>query len=63
VNRFVLAGIGGLIAITSAILLTATSGSDPGTIELTRVFGFVGLAVATVLLLRVVAGIVRDGLN
>ena len=37
-------------------------GRDGGT-SLTRVFGFLGLALATTLLLRVVAAVVRDGYN
>jgi ubiquinone biosynthesis protein len=61
VNRVVLATIGGLLAVASAILLAATTGGAAG--DVTRVFGYIGLALGAVLLLRVVASIIRDGYN
>ncbi|MGH9279735.1 MAG: ABC1 kinase family protein [Acidimicrobiales bacterium] len=64
VNRIVLGLVGGLILLASAILVGINSG--PTVTESTsfaQVFGFAGLAVAGVLLLRVVAAIVRDGYN
>jgi ubiquinone biosynthesis protein len=64
VNRVVLAAVGGLLTIGSAILLTTTAGprvSEDAAV--TQVFGFLGLAVAAVLLFRVVAAIVREGQN
>jgi ubiquinone biosynthesis protein len=63
VNRIVLALTGGLLFTGSALLLAVADGSALGDASLTRVLGFVGLAVAAVLLLRVVAAIVRDGYN
>ena len=62
-NRVVLALVGGLVFAGSAWLLSMSGGAALGGTELTRVFGFVGLALATVLLMRVVAAIIRDGYN
>jgi ubiquinone biosynthesis protein len=64
VNRVVLVATGGLLALSSAILLAASgAGGSSGSVPLTRVFGFIGLGVGAVLLLRVVASVVRDGYN
>ncbi len=62
VNRVGLAVAGGLAGVASALLLSvpATSSAAGGT-SLTRVFGFLGLGFAAVLLLRIVAAVVRDG--
>ena len=62
VNRVVLALTGGLTGVASALLLSIPVGASGahGT-PLTRVFGFLGLGFAAVLLLRVIAAVVRDG--
>jgi ubiquinone biosynthesis protein len=62
INRVVLAMAGGLAGVASALLLSISTGGPAahGT-SLTRVFGFLGLGFAAVLLLRVVAAVVRDG--
>jgi ubiquinone biosynthesis protein len=64
VNRVVLGAGGGLLFIGSSLLLMASDGvgSSVGT-TLTRTFGYIGLALAAVMLLRVVAAIVREGYN
>lgn len=62
VNRIALAIVGGLVVVASALLLTiAADPGGSGPASLTEVFGFVGLAIGMVLVLRVVAGVVRDG--
>ena len=61
VNRLSLALLGGLVIVGSTVLLTVARPGDDGTPALTEVFGYVGLAIGAVLVLRVVAGIVRDG--
>jgi ubiquinone biosynthesis protein len=64
VNRVVLGFVAGAAAVGSALLLLAgrNAGASAGA-SLTTVFGFLGLALATVLVLRVVAAIVREGYN
>jgi ubiquinone biosynthesis protein len=63
VNRLVL-GIGGaLLFIGSTLLLTVSAGSASLNTSLTRTFGYVGLALAATMMLRVVAAIVREGYN
>ena len=64
VNRLVL-GIGGaLLFIGSTLLLTVSDGGGGSlNTSLTRTFGYVGLALAATLILRVVAAIVREGYN
>jgi hypothetical protein len=64
VNRLVLGVGGALLFIGSTLLLVVSEG--PGSsinTSLTRTFGYVGLALASTLLLRVVAAIVREGYN
>ncbi len=64
VNRAVLALIGTVLGVISAILVVSTSG--PPFVEdatLLNLFGYIGLFGAVVLMLRVVAAVVRDGLN
>jgi len=64
VNRLVLGMVGGLVMVGSTVLLDTSGGAvAAGNTSYVHVFGFVGLGVATILLLRVVAGIVRDGYN
>ncbi|MGH9226965.1 MAG: ABC1 kinase family protein [Acidimicrobiales bacterium] len=64
VNRLVLGLVGGLILLGSAILVGTSSGPTVSdSTSFAQVFGFVGLGVAGILLLRVVAAIVRDGYN
>jgi ubiquinone biosynthesis protein len=64
VNRFTLAFLGAVLGLISAVLM----GTDRGPIladgtQLLHIFGAIGLACGSVLMLRVVAAIVRDGLN
>lgn len=64
VNRFTLALVGAVLGVISAMLLGTTQGPmlADGT-QLLHIFGAIGLASGVVLMLRVVAAIVRDGLN
>jgi ubiquinone biosynthesis protein len=62
-NRMLLAAIGAAFLLASAILLVA-SDDGPGVAEATglfEIFGYGGLLVGTVLLLRVAAAVARDG--
>lgn len=64
VNRTVLGAVSTGAAVASAILIA--SGEGPvfvGETQITELVGYVGLLAAAVLGLRVVAAIVRDGLN
>jgi ubiquinone biosynthesis protein len=63
-NRVVLAGLGGLVGVLSVMLL-GTRGGPPftGDTSLFQFFGYFGLFCATVLILRVIVAILRDGLN
>jgi len=64
VNRLVLGLGGALLFIGSTLLLMVSDGpSSSINTSLTRTFGYVGLALASTLLLRVVAAIVREGYN
>jgi hypothetical protein len=63
VNRALLATCGTALLIASAVLLVA---ADPGPVVagdtgLFEVFGYGGMLAGTVLLLRVVAAVTRDG--
>jgi ubiquinone biosynthesis protein len=64
VNRFILGFLGAVLGVISAILLASQQGPSlaDGT-QLLHLIGAVGLAGGTVLMLRVVAAVVRDGLN
>ena len=63
-NRGVLAFLGGIVGILSVILLTSHAGPLlTGTTSLYEFFGYFGLFCATVLILRVLVAVVRDGLN
>ena len=62
-NRALLSAVGAAFLFASAMLLVA---SDPGPkvaagAGLFEIFGYGGLFVGTVLLLRVVAAVTRDG--
>lgn len=64
VNRLVLGLAGALLFIGSTLLLMVSDGSSSSiNTSLTRTFGYVGLALAATMLLRVVAAIVREGYN
>jgi ubiquinone biosynthesis protein len=63
VNRALLAAIGTAFAVASAVLLTATEDGPmvSGGTGLFEIFGYGGLLIGSVLLLRVVAAVARDG--
>jgi ubiquinone biosynthesis protein len=63
-NRAVLAGLGGVVGVLSVMLL-GTQGGPPftGDTSLFQFFGYFGLFCATVLILRVIVAVLRDGLN
>jgi ubiquinone biosynthesis protein len=64
VNRFVLAFLAGAIGVVSVGLIAIDNGpafSDHT--SLFRVFGYFGLFCATVLAMRVIVAVLRDGLN
>lgn len=62
VNRFVLAFVGGAVGIVSVLLLDIPGGpSFSGDTSLFRFFGYFGLFCATVLLMRVIVAVLRDG--
>ena len=63
-NRFVLAFLAGAIGIVSVGLIAIDDGpAFSQTTSLFRVFGYFGLFCATVLSMRVIVAILRDGLN
>jgi ubiquinone biosynthesis protein len=64
VNRFVLAFLAGTIGLLSVGLI-AIEGGPPfsGDTSLFRVFGYFGLFCATVLAMRVIVAVLRDGQN
>jgi hypothetical protein len=56
--------LGGIVGILSVILLTSHEGPLlTGTTTLYQFFGYFGLFCATVLILRVLVAVVRDGIN
>ena len=62
VDRLVLAMIASAVGIGSVVLLAVDNGPVfRGEVTLNEVFGYVGLAAASILTLRVVAGVIRDG--
>jgi ubiquinone biosynthesis protein len=63
-NRVVLAGLGGVVGVLSVMLL-GTQGGPPftGDTSLFQFFGYFGLFCATVMILRVLVAVLRDGLN
>jgi ubiquinone biosynthesis protein len=64
VNRVVLSMLAGAIGLVSVGLIAIDSGPafSAGT-SLFRVFGYFGLFCATVLAMRVIVAVLRDGLN
>jgi ubiquinone biosynthesis protein len=63
-DRFVLALLAAALGIGSVLLLNVSTGprlSD--SVTLNEVLGYIGLACSTVLVLRVIAGVIRDGLT
>jgi ubiquinone biosynthesis protein len=64
VNRGVLAFIGTVLGVISAMLIVSTGGpSFVADVTMLNFFGYLGLFGAVVLMLRVVAAVVREGLN
>jgi ubiquinone biosynthesis protein len=64
VNRVVLAFLGALLGVISALLLSTSGGpAFAGEVTLLQFLGYLGLFSAAVLMLRVVAAVVREGLN
>jgi ubiquinone biosynthesis protein len=64
VNRAVLALVGAVLGVISAMLVVSTGGpSFVADVTLLNLFGYIGLFGAVVLMLRVVAAVVREGLN
>jgi hypothetical protein len=62
VNRVVLGVLAASIGIGSTLLLGIEGGPDLGrSVTLTEVIGYAGLVAASVLTLRVVAAVIRDG--
>jgi ubiquinone biosynthesis protein len=63
VNRALLAAIGAAFAVASTVLLAAADAGPTvsGGTGLFEIFGYGGLLIGTVLLLRVVAAVARDG--
>jgi ubiquinone biosynthesis protein len=64
VNRGVLAFVGGSTIVVSAVLAVTDAGPEfAGEATMLNFLGYVGLLGGSILLLRVVAGVVRDGVN
>lgn len=64
VNRVVLAFIGTVLGVISVMLVVSTGGpSFVADVSLLNFFGYLGLFGAVVLMLRVVAAVVREGMN
>ena len=63
-NQVVLAGLGGVVGVL-AVMLLGTQGGPPftGDTSLFQFFGYFGLFCATVMILRVLVAVLRDGLN
>jgi ubiquinone biosynthesis protein len=62
VDRVVLAVIAAATGIGATLILRVESGPElAGTISLNEVLGYFGIAAASILALRVVAGVIRDG--
>jgi ubiquinone biosynthesis protein len=64
INRVVLAFLGGVVGILSAVLLVSDNGPIfTGTTTLFQFFGYFGLFCATVLILRALVAVLRDRIN
>jgi ubiquinone biosynthesis protein len=64
VNRAVLAFLGGVVGVISVVLISVKGGPPfTGTTSLYEFFGYFGLFCSTVLVLRVLVAVLRDGLN
>jgi ubiquinone biosynthesis protein len=64
VNRFVLAFLGGIVGVISVVLIGIKGGPVfTGTTSLYEFFGYFGLFCSTVLIMRVLVAVLRDGLN
>ena len=64
VNRAVLAFIGAVLGVIAVMLVVSTGGPTfVADVTLLNFFGYLGLFGAVVLMLRVVAAVVREGLN
>jgi hypothetical protein len=61
VNRLVTALIGAALALSSAILLSASSRPILGAVSLVNLLGGIGLFFAVLLLLRLLVQILREG--
>jgi ubiquinone biosynthesis protein len=61
VNRVTFGLTGGLLALAGAVLLAVDPGGAGADTSVAEIFGYVLLAFAAVLVLRVVAAVVRDG--
>ena len=63
-NRVVLAFLGAFVGVISVVLLTIEGGPEfTGQTSLYEFFGYFGLFCSTVLVMRVLVAILRDGLN
>jgi ubiquinone biosynthesis protein len=63
-NRAVLAFLGAFVGVISVVLLTIKDGPDfAGSTSLYQFFGYFGLFCSTVLVMRVLVAILRDGVN
>ena len=64
VNRVVIAFLGGVVGVISVVLLGVKGGPPfTGSTSLYQFFGYFGLFCSTVLVLRVLVAVLRDGLN
>jgi ubiquinone biosynthesis protein len=64
VNRVVLAFLGGVVGVMSVVLVGIEGGPPfTGDTSLYEFFGYFGLFCSTVLVLRVLVAVLRDGLN
>ncbi len=61
VDRLVLALIAAATIIGSVLLLGVRAGPELGSVTVNEVLGYFGLGAGTILALRVVAGVIRDG--
>ncbi|MGZ4233211.1 MAG: hypothetical protein ACXVVQ_17515 [Solirubrobacteraceae bacterium] len=63
IDRVILTVISAAIALTSAVLITVSGGAAVSSgVTVPQVVGYIGLAVATVLGLRVLVAVTRDRL-